>query len=123
MKLIYVLIDENFDDLNDNSIIKHLFTIVFPRLKVNSLKSFFQNILNNNLKMKASQITQFLSLLNDFPCVCNTAELIKINRSMAYLSFIFKDIRDFISKKTEDGLFYLEELRHEIRIRLNKNNC
>ncbi len=70
--------------------------------------------------MNNSQITNFLSLLDEYPSICNTAVLIKINRSMAYLSFIIKDIRDFISKKTEDNLFYIEELRHELRLKQAK---
>lgn len=45
------------------------------------------------------------------PKIFSTVDLIKINRTISYLSFILKDIKEFALKKHEDGVFY-QEIRH-----------
>ena len=44
------------------------------------------------------------------PKIFVTADLIKINRTMSYMTFIVKDIKEFAFQKHTDGTFY-EEIR------------
>ena len=74
-----------------------------------NLESLFLHI-QSNLSMSRTQIENLIVLTEKYPKLFNTSELIKINRAMSYLSFVFKDIKEYVTKKTEDGVFY-EEIR------------
>ncbi len=72
--------------------------------------------------MNRTQIEKLIVLTEKYPKLFNTSELIKINRAMSYLSFVFKDIKEYVTKKTDDGVFY-EEIRFvKRRIKLLKEN-
>lgn len=61
--------------------------------------------------MSREQIEKMITLVEKSPKIFSTVDLIKINRTISYLSFILKDIKEFAIKKNEDGIFY-EEIRH-----------
>jgi hypothetical protein len=78
------------------------------------IESLFTVYIQENLNMSRKQIEQLIILTEQNPKIFVTADLIKINRSMSYMTFVFKDIRDFVLKKTNDGVFY-EEIRYAKR--------
>lgn len=57
------------------------------------------------------QIEKILGLCENNPKLFNTSELIKVNRACSYLSFVLKEIKDYISAKHTDGTFF-EEIRY-----------
>ena len=59
-----------------------------------------------------------VDLLEKNPKLLATSELIRINRTMSYMTFIFKDIKEYVLKKLNDDVYY-EELRYA-RKRINE---
>lgn len=60
--------------------------------------------------LSRSQIEKILGICESNPKIFNTSELIKLNRACSYLSFVLKEIKDYVSVKHSDGIFY-EEIR------------
>ena len=50
------------------------------------------------------QINKFSSILQKCPKLLSSHELLKISKTISFLSFIVKEIYDYANRKTEDGM-------------------
>lgn len=60
--------------------------------------------------MSRSQILKLEDMIKENPKIFATADILKQNRSMSYLTFVLKDIKEYVIQKTDDGVYY-EEIR------------
>lgn len=74
-----------------------------------NLESIFLNLIPSSLSVFTQfQYEKLIKLLSDNPKLLNSSELLKLSRSVSYMTFILKDIFDFVNMKTPDGtLVYL----------------
>lgn len=56
-------------------------------------------------------------MLRKHPKILNSTDFLKINRSISYMTFIVKELCDFITAKTNDGLpiYKLREIKNHMR--------
>ncbi len=71
----------------------------------------FTVTIQDNFCLSRPQIDELLALFDNSPKIINTSELIKINRAISYLTFILKDVKEFVAVKHNDDI-YVEELRY-----------
>lgn len=75
------------------------------------IEKLFTVTIQDSFCLSRSQIDELLTLFDSSPKIVNTSELIKINRAISYLTFILKDVKEFVSIKHNEEV-YLEELRY-----------
>lgn len=109
---IYILLGEEFECFRGkgNAIIENLFDVIYPKYSVDSLKQLFNGYIQENFCCSRKKIELLLTLFEREPKVFSTPELIKINRTISYMSFILKDVKEYIIQKHPDGVFF-EEIR------------
>lgn len=64
-----------------------------------------------NLNLDRPQLDKVQAMVSSNPKLFATSEILKHNRTMSYLTFVLKDIKDFLLAKTDEGL-YFEEVRN-----------
>lgn len=76
----------------------------------------FLNYISKNTNITTKQFEQITELIKERPKILSSADLLKINRSMSYMTFILKEIYEYITAKLSDGtaLFSLREAKREI---------
>ena len=67
---------------------------------------FFSHIVKNANNLTQNQINVLAKILRENPSMLSSTEILKINRSISYMIFIFKELFAFIFQKTQDGTFY-----------------
>jgi len=117
-KLVYVLVNESYEHLPLNQLIPNLLTNIFPKLKIESLKSYYLNTIGKTINISTNQHEKLTKILADNPKLLNSSELLKINRCVSYMTFMVKEILDYASQKTSDGT-YVVAIR-DAKLRLNK---
>lgn len=50
-------------------------------------------------------------MLDNKPKLLATVDIMKVNRSMSYLAFVYKDIKNYVLKMVDDNTYY-EEIRN-----------
>lgn len=61
--------------------------------------------------MDKDSIIKLEELIKSYPKIFTTADILKLNRSMSYLTFVLKDLKEYVLQKTDDGTYY-EEIRY-----------
>lgn len=61
--------------------------------------------------MDRDGILKLEDIIKANPRIFTTADILKINRSMSYLTFVLKDLKEYVLQKTDDGI-YFEEIRN-----------
>ena len=105
--VIYVLLNENYEQIEPQRIISNLFTEIYAKYQVDTIKElFFSHIVKNANNLTQNQINVLAKILRENPSMLSSTEILKINRSISYMIFIFKELFAFIFQKTQDGTFY-----------------
>lgn len=76
-------------------------------------------ILNNlisKIEVTDEQYKKLSSIITLNPKILNSSDFLKLNRSVSYMTFIIKELCDFILMKTVDGLpvYKLKDISQEI---------
>ena len=105
--VIYVLLNENYEQIEPQKIISNLFTEIYAKYQVDTIKALFlSHIVKNANNLTQNQINILAKILRENPSMLSSTEILKINRSISYMIFIFKELFAFIFQKTQDGTFY-----------------
>ena len=113
LKLIYFLAKET--QVEEANLAKHLISTVFVERKVTSLKEFFLNILVKNTDFSDEEFRQLAAFYEENKKALGPG-LMKISRSLSYISFILKEMMDYIieSNKSFKGVL-IQEIRQSNR--------
>jgi len=127
-KLVYLMIDEPFELIEDSKIIENLFISVFKRLKVANLKQFFLNYMIKCLNFKSDKIDCLNDFINKNPKLITPFEFNKINKICSFISIFLKEIYEFTCMKTSEGIS-LTKIRktylkyNELKGKIQKMKC
>lgn len=127
-KVIYVLLKEPFKDIPKNELIIYMKNTLFPKFGVDSFsKQTFLNIflietliisyMVNNVSISEEQYNSLCTIYQTNPKILNSSDFLKLNRSVSYMTFIIKELFDYCTAKTIDGLpiFKLRESAKKIQ--------
>jgi hypothetical protein len=128
-KLIYIYLGESYDSLPDDAVIVHLITVLEAKYNVDNLskytylqlESLFISHICKNVEFDSDRLKKVIELVKKCPKIISSSDFLKINRSMSYLTFILKEIYEYATTKSIDGVYVsqLRLLRDEIAV-LNK---
>lgn len=109
-KLIYIILNEDYSSLESNTLIQNLVQNIYPKLNVENLSMFFLtpeslflNYISKNTILTDDQYNQMTGLLQNYPKLLSSSDLMKINRCVSYLTFILKEFNDYATAKLSDG--------------------
>ena len=115
-KILYYFLDENFNDETPaNQLIGNFITSVFEKHKVNDIKSLITNYIDQNKDLKLNKVKydNLENLFNSCPNIITAQEIAKINRPISYITFILKEIKQFINLKTKDNAYYCYDIKNK----------
>ena len=114
-KFLLLILGEDISKIEDKNIINYTFKDIYNKYNVNNIKDLVLKIALENLqKLKLEQIENIKSLINDKEDILSPAMLLRLNRSVSYMTFILRDFYNYLFLKTEDGT-KLYEIRAEIQ--------
>lgn len=125
-KLIYILVGQDYTNINPQKLIEHLIVEVFPILGVENiskikyyklyLESLFLNYISKNTDFTDKQYEEMIKIIHENPKILSSSDLLKLSRSVSYMTFILKELYEFSSQKTNDGtsLFSLRKAKKEL---------
>lgn len=115
-RLIYHMVDEKMDEFETSQkMIDNFFTNVLPKLKVDNLSKLFYNILEalflqhiaKNTEISEERYLLIAEIIKNNPRILSSNDLLKLNRSVSYMSFIIKEVYEFYSLKNPQGVLGL----------------
>jgi hypothetical protein len=76
------------------------------------------------MNMDEARFENISNIIKNNPKILSSPDLLKINRSMSYMTFILREIYDYYSQKTPDGvhLFTIRNFKNEIQSLSEKLN-
>lgn len=99
------------DNIEDIYLIKNIKENFFIKYNVDSISKFdfikenlILNYICNNLSVDEIQYIKLMEIFNKHPKILNSAELLKLNRSVSYMTFIIKEIYEYLTYKTQEGI-------------------
>ena len=103
-KFLLLILGEDIYKIEDKNIINYTFKDIYNKYNVNNIKDLVLKIALENLqKLKLEQIENIKSLINDKEDILSPAMLLRLNRSVSYMTFILRDFYNYLFLKTEDG--------------------
>lgn len=97
-KFIYILLKEDTNGISN--IIKHFFDTIMKKFKADNLKNLFLNTVCPDLYLiNQEQIDRILSLVNNNRNFLKSTVIFKVSRPASFLSFIIKEIFDYVTSK------------------------
>jgi len=64
--------------------------------------------MNRNIQyLSNEQYNQIISIVKDDPNIIDPGKMFKSNKILSYMTFTIKEIYDFLTKKTSDGVLIL----------------
>jgi hypothetical protein len=103
-KFLLLILGEDISKIEDKNIINYTFKDIYNKYNVNNIKDLVLKIALENLqKLKLEQIENIKSLINDKEDILSPAMLLRLNRSVSYMTFILRDFYNYLFLKTEDG--------------------
>ena len=123
-KLVYYIIDEKFDkDLPTNKIIENLINVVFPKYEAKDLRNLLTTYVNQNqnLNITEEKFNEVNELIKANPKILSSIDMARINRPISYMTFFIKEVVEYMSLKTSDGVYYYD-LRNKSKIMKDNKN-
>lgn len=123
-KLIYVLLQEPYQHLSNTEILPNLKNNLFSKVGADSFSKLYFYFLESlilNLIAKVTftedQYHNLVQIYNSNPKILSSSDFLKVNRSVSYMTFIVKELFDFYTARTNDGIpiFRLKEYRVKIQ--------
>lgn len=120
IKVIYLILGEDLNLINDDDIIENLYKNVLPKINVNTLKDLFLNYIEENLDVDRKRIDELIKISTLHPEIYDQKVIIQKNRPLSYLCFALKDIYKYLTnivdkKYTNGNEVYYEEIRNVIK--------
>ncbi len=97
---------DSFSKLLKNNILKYIL-----------LESLILNHLVNSVSdISEEQYNSLVTIHHTNPKILNSSDFLKLNRSVSYMTFIIKELFDYCTAKTSDGIpiFKLKEAARKI---------
>lgn len=71
----------------------------------------------NNVNITEDQYNALIDIQQRNPRILNSSDFLKLNRSVSYMTFIIKELFDYCTAKTTDGIpiFKLKEVSNKIK--------
>ena len=104
-KLIYIIIDENYNENTTNTkLIENFIKVILLKYKVKDLKNLLINYCNKNtnLNLNQTKIDKIKSILNQNQKLISNIDIKKINRPISYITYLLKEIHDYINNKNDN---------------------
>ncbi len=58
----------------------------------------------NKVEITDDQYDSLMDIFSEHPRILNSSDFLKINRSVSYMTFIIKELFDYYTAKTTDGI-------------------
>lgn len=99
-KLIYIIIDENYNGEGINKLIENLVNFILPKYKSRELKNLLINYFNlhKNLNLNKTKIEKIRNIIIKNPKIISNKDIKKLNRPISYITYLLKEINDFINQ-------------------------
>jgi hypothetical protein len=124
-KIIYILLKQNPNKVKNEMLVENLFNKIMVNLKIQNLsknyililETLFLNIICHNLTLNTEQYTKIIEIIEMNKQILNSAYVLRFNKIASYITFIIKEIYDYITLRTEDGLLLLnlKKKYHELK--------
>ena len=104
-KLIYIIIDENYNEnITTSKLIENFIKVVLLKFKVKDLKNLIIQYCNkySNLNLNHTKIDKIKNIINQNPKIISNKEIKKINRPLSYITYLLKEINDYINNKNDN---------------------
>ncbi len=104
-KLIYIIIDENYNENTTASkLIENFIKVILLKYKVKDLKNLLIHYCNKNtnLNLNQTKIDKIKDIINKNPKLISNNDIKKINRPLSYITYLLKEIHDYINNKNDN---------------------
>jgi hypothetical protein len=125
LKIIYILIRQNYEKIEENLLGDQLINKILSKMKIDNLsndtfkilETLFQNVICNNLLLSNDQISKIISIVEKTENVLNPTYILKSCKVIAYVTFIIKEIYEYLTVKAHDGtpILYLRKHRNNLK--------
>lgn len=102
-RFIYILLNEEFSNFKSEKIIPNLFNVIMPKYNSSNLKHLFEFTICTNLNISLNQYHKIEGLLKKNNKFFFSHIIFKISKPASYLTFIIKEIYEFIRMRTDKG--------------------
>jgi len=119
-KIMFLMMNEPLHNLNEQDLIKHLMTRIYPRVGIDNIKSLFLQCIVKIDYFSQEQLDKLNALTGNNPKVFFSGELLKVNKTVSFFSFFLKEFYDYCMSKSFDGT-YIFKIR-KIYSRMNHLN-
>ncbi len=103
-KFLLLIIGEDISKIEDKNIINYTFKDIYLKYKVTNIKDLVLKIALEKLqKLKLDQIESIKNLIHNKEDILSPAMLLRLNRSVSYMTFILRDFYNYLFFQTEDG--------------------
>jgi hypothetical protein len=85
------------------------------------------NIICHNLLLTNDQFSKLIKIIENNKNILVSSNIIKINKTMSYVTFIMKEIYDYVNMKTSDGTLIMNLKKQKLELeklkeKINKLN-
>jgi hypothetical protein len=114
-KLIYLYLNEPYDAQPDENIINYVINEMENKYNVENLsnllimlESLLVNHISSNVEFEKERLDKIISLVKCCPKILSSSDCLKINRSVSYITFILREIYEYATAKTVDGVYVIQ---------------
>ena len=108
-KIILILLKVDVKSISEDKIISYVFSEVYSKYNITTLKQLFLEVISKTINdVKVKEIEEINALLENHPVIISSSEIMKYNRNMSYMTFIIKDIINYLNLKTQSGILFAE---------------
>jgi hypothetical protein len=68
------------------------------------------NQISKNVEFENDRLKKIIELVKKCPKIISSSDILKINRTLSYVTFVLKEIYEYATTKTVDGI-YVSQLR------------
>jgi len=111
LKYLYYLLDEKFDEkMSIKELLDNMFNNIVEKIEDKSFKSLLVNYFQKNkfLNLTQEKADNINKIVNENNTILNMAAIGKTCRPFNFISFLLKEVHDYINQKTSDGHYYYE---------------
>ncbi len=127
-KIIFLLIRQNFEKVDETLLPEYLINKILVKLKIDNLSNIicknleilFQNLICNNLLLSHEQISKIISIVEKNENVLNPTHILKSCKVAACVTFIIKEIYEYVTVKAHDSTPILLLRKHRNNLRKMK---
>lgn len=111
-KILFIIMNEDYSGYEEEKLVECFMTHILKKYNVENLsinyyelESLFLNKVVKQISLTVEQMDKIHKIIHDYPKVLQSTEILRMNRGASFMSFIVKEIVDYFSTKTEDGVY------------------